>query len=249
MCKLILYIVIFIVPILAFAQAENKLINEGNKDYDKENYNAAQNKYNEALSKNPNSERAKFNKANTLYKEGKYKEAADIYKNLSESSQEKEIKTEAYYNLGNSLLKSNDAKGAISAYKNSLKLYPSDPDVKYNLETAIRMQKEKDQNNKNNEKNKGDNNKNDKNDKKDKDKQKDKDKNGDKKDKEKPQANQNHEKKDNGQNPNNIDGKEQKKDKASALNSLKAVEELEKKTMKRRLKDNPSKSSSGEKPW
>jgi Ca-activated chloride channel family protein len=54
-----------------------------------------------------------------------------------------ELAPAAYYNLGNARLKAGDASGAVAAYRETLLREPGNRDAKYNLELALR--KEKDQ--------------------------------------------------------------------------------------------------------
>ncbi len=50
-------------------------------------------------------------------------------------------KAKLYYNIGNSLLKSQKIKESVGAYKESLKLNPTDEQAKYNLSYALNMLK------------------------------------------------------------------------------------------------------------
>ncbi len=50
-------------------------------------------------------------------------------------------KAKLYYNIGNSLLKSQKIKESVGAYKESLKLNPNDQQAKYNLSYALNMLK------------------------------------------------------------------------------------------------------------
>ena len=51
-------------------------------------------------------------------------------------NEDKNKKSAAMYNLGNSLLKANKVQESIEAYKGSLKLTPDNPKAKYNLAYA-----------------------------------------------------------------------------------------------------------------
>ena len=107
-------------------------------------------------SNNSNSDYYKsfFNLGASLYKQGKYKDAASSFEKVaSNTSLNKNVRAKAYHNLGNSLLQQKNYKESIDAYKNALKLNASDMDTKYNLEYAKRMlavqQQQKQQQNKN----------------------------------------------------------------------------------------------------
>ena len=127
-----------------------------------------------------------YNIGNTLYKEGKYKEAISSYnKALFDTSQER---AKNYANLGNSHVKAKEKDGlkkAVEAYENSLKLQ-EDKAVRENLEVvkkALEAQKKKEQE-KQDKKNQDKNKKDDK-DKKDQKDPKDKKKSDEKGDKSK----------------------------------------------------------------
>ena len=75
-----------------------------------------------------------------MYKQGKYEDAAALFDKInSMDAMDKKTKAKAYHNLGNSLLQQKKYQESIDAYKNALKINPSDKDTKYNLEYAKRM--------------------------------------------------------------------------------------------------------------
>ncbi len=77
-----------------------------------------------------------FEKANTLYNEGKYQEAINNYLKISES---KEHSSSLYFNLGNSYYKLNQVAPSIYYYEKALYLSPNDQDIKNNLLFAQNM--------------------------------------------------------------------------------------------------------------
>ncbi len=78
-----------------------------------------------------------YNQAASLYKQGKYEEAAnEVTKVIENTNLSDKVKSKAYHNLGNSMMQQNKYPEAIDAYKKSLKANPSDMDTKYNLEYA-----------------------------------------------------------------------------------------------------------------
>ncbi len=107
-----------------------KLYNEGD-------YLGALARFKEALEKEP-SPSLYYDAGNALYKLDKYDAAARHYAG-SAAEAEPSLGARARYNLGNSLLRAGDAKGAIEQYIESLKLNPGDEDAKHNLEVALRM--------------------------------------------------------------------------------------------------------------
>ena len=180
-------------PILLHAQADRKLIREGNRDYSKGKYAESELAYRKAADRNNKSLDARFNTGDALYKQNKFDEAGKIFTENAGSTVDKKKKADSYYNLGNSLLNSKKLPESIEAYKNSLKLDPTNAHAKYNLAYAQdqlkqqQQQQQQQQQNKDNKDQKKDQNKDqDKN----KDQQKDQDKQQDQKDKQQQEQQQ-----------------------------------------------------------
>jgi tetratricopeptide (TPR) repeat protein len=72
-------------------------------------------------------------KANQLYTNAKYADAAKTYEAIAAKGLES---FELYYNLGNALYKSNNITYAILNYERALKLSPTNEDARFNLEMA-----------------------------------------------------------------------------------------------------------------
>jgi len=73
----------------------------------------------------------RYVKANSLFADGKYEDAASIYEELLNSGLEN---GSLYYNLGNSYYKLGNLPKAIINFERAKLLNPQDKDVKYNLE-------------------------------------------------------------------------------------------------------------------
>lgn len=136
---LILLFVLVFTPLIAFSQNERSHIRKGNKHYEKEEFTEAERAYARANSLNKESFEAAFNLANAHYKQGRYQEAAKQYDRLVSMASDKEQKALIYYNLGNSLLKSDLVVESVEAYKKSLRNLPEDKDARYNLSYALSL--------------------------------------------------------------------------------------------------------------
>lgn len=71
-------------------------------------------------------------KANEMYKQGQYSDAAKLYEEMLKSG----VSAELYYNLGNSYYKSDEIGLAILNYERALRLNPRFKDAAYNLSIA-----------------------------------------------------------------------------------------------------------------
>jgi tetratricopeptide (TPR) repeat protein len=76
---------------------------------------------------------ATFDKANKLYEQGKFAEAAASYEKLLQSGQ---VADAVYFNLGNAFFKGGHIGRAIAAYQQAQRIAPRDPDVRANLQFA-----------------------------------------------------------------------------------------------------------------
>lgn len=127
------------------AQEENADIRRGNRAYDREDYAEAEVNYRRALQKNPNSFAATYNLGNALLRQEKFDEAAKQYIRATtqvNAKEEGQKLSKAYHNLGNSFFVLEQYDKAIEAYKQSLRLNPSDNETRYNLVKAMQQQKQ-----------------------------------------------------------------------------------------------------------
>lgn len=77
-----------------------------------------------------------FEKANTLYNEGKYAEAIDNYQTIIDSGKHS---ADLYYNMANAHYKLNNIAPSIYYYEKALLLNPEDSDIKNNIAFAKNM--------------------------------------------------------------------------------------------------------------
>ena len=138
-------IIFFFISNTTFAQnAKNEII-KGNEAYKKNNYNAAENSYRDALKIADNNPTASFNLGNTLYRKDNTDEATEAFDNAIKNSSDNVIKENAYYNKGVAYQKAKKLPECIDAYKNALMLNPNDEDARQNLERALKEQKQQQQ--------------------------------------------------------------------------------------------------------
>jgi len=225
--KYILILFLFVWAVASQAQNERKFIRQGNKYFeeamkdtsriDTVQFNKAEIEYLKALEKKPDDSKWNFNRADALYKQKKFDESAEKFKEIADKTTNKIEKSRALHNLGNSFLMKNKLDESIAAYKDALRSNPKDLETKYNLLYAMNMKKKQQDQKKKDDKNKDKN--------KDKDKDKDKDKNKDQK-KDQDKKNQDQQNKDQNKQQQQQQNKISKQD---AEQMLQALENNEKK--------------------
>lgn len=127
------------------AQAERKIIREGNQQYEEKKFNESEISYRKGIEKNKSSVEGTFNLGDALYKQGKYEEAVEQFSRTVSGSENPKIKSQAFHNLGNSYLQQKKYNESIDAYKNSLKISPGDKETQYNLAYAKSMLRQQQQ--------------------------------------------------------------------------------------------------------
>ena len=134
------------------AQTHRDLVKKGNESFHKEQYGDAEADYKKALQVKPGSATANFNLGDAYYKQKRFQEAGRSFGTFASSPHEADARAKAFYNAGNSLFKENKFKESIEAYKQALRINPSDDDARYNLEMAkLRQQQQQQKNQKQNQ--------------------------------------------------------------------------------------------------
>jgi len=152
-------------------------LDKANKAFNKGDFKSASDNYSKV-----NSDEARYDLANSLYKQKKYKEALSTYKSISN----KDLEFAKLHNIGNcqAQLKQNDE--AIKSYQDALKI-KDDKDTKFNLELLKKQKKKEDKKKEQNKKNQKKNDKNKQDKKQNKKQNKDKKKSQEQKEKQKEQ--------------------------------------------------------------
>ncbi|MDR2533208.1 MAG: VWA domain-containing protein [Tannerellaceae bacterium] len=131
-----------------FAQkAERQNIREGNKLYKAEKFTEAEIAYRKSTEVNPRSVEGAYNLGNALYKEGKYPEAAEQYQLVlgqgerlaKENPNNLQKLAQVLHNTGNIHMQGKDYAKSIEAYKQSLRINPSNDETRYNLALAKKL--------------------------------------------------------------------------------------------------------------
>lgn len=117
-------------------QSEKRLIREGNRLYQKEQFDESELSYRRALEKDDDSPRARFNLGNALFKQERYDEAMRYFGELADEVEDPANLSKIYHNLGNSMLRMQQIEQSIEAYKKALRNNPGDAETRYNLAYA-----------------------------------------------------------------------------------------------------------------
>ena len=237
---------------------ERVCLRNGNKLYEKKRYAEAEVEYRKALQANPASEKAQFNLATALMRQGNVNaqqddeknpmnQAEGILTNLAKGAQDKQLRGKACYDLGNIAYGRQDYGKAVEFYKHALRCNPDDDQARDNLRLAQLKKQQQDKQNQNKDQNKDkqnqnkdkqDQNKDNQDQNKDKqDQNKDKqnqNQNQDKQDQNKDKQNQNQDKQDQNQNQQNGQPKQQQgMSQQNAEQVLKAMQDQERATQQR----------------
>lgn len=140
------------------AQKTNQLIEKGNDNYRKKDFQKADEQYSKALEKDAKNTVAQFNSGNAKQKLRKYDEASKSYEAVAANTDDALVKAKAYYNQGLAYIRQNKLKEGIDAFKRSLRLNANDKEARENLQKALKEQKQQQQP-KNNDQQKNKNNK------------------------------------------------------------------------------------------
>ena len=124
-------------------QKADKAIQTGNNLYKLQKYDQAELQYNNAIVNDPSSSTAKFNLANTLYRQGKKDEASKKYDDLAAYENKPALKSKSYYNKGVVLSFQEKPEESVEAYKNALRQNPNDNEARENLHKALLELKKK----------------------------------------------------------------------------------------------------------
>jgi Ca-activated chloride channel homolog len=139
---------IFFLSILstfAHSQKNNRELEKGNKLYREQQYDKAAEMYEKVLVEAPKNAVANFNLGNTFYRKNNAADAEKMFEATIDNSEDKRMVSDAWYNKGVSLTQQKKLEESIEAYKQTLRLNPSDTLARENLVRALRELKKKQQ--------------------------------------------------------------------------------------------------------
>ena len=130
-----------------YAQKESGKVFRGNKEYEKQDYTAAEVEYRRGIEANKESFEAHYNLGNALFRQEKYPEAQAEFEKVASllPKEEKANRAATFHNIGNAFFAQEQYEKAIEAYKEALRNNPKDDDTRYNLVKAMEMLKKQQQ--------------------------------------------------------------------------------------------------------
>lgn len=169
-CSISLTVILcaLISPADLICQSAHKLKIEGDHNYEKQDYSAAELSYRKAMA-TENDFQLNFNLGNSLIQQERAEEAADYFRASINKTKDEALQSKAWHNLGNALYKIQDFENSVEAYKNALRHNPDDDHTRRNLALAKKrlqnskkdVSEDENEKNKDNEQSENDNNKND----------------------------------------------------------------------------------------
>lgn len=143
-------LVICVASHVAWTQADYPHLRDGDELYAEGRYSDAETSYRKALIEKEKAGTS-FNLANSMFLQNRIPEAIMEYQKAIETAEQPEVKSNAFYNMGNAYFQNKEYQQSIQAYKEALKINPSDEDAKKNLMLAMRQLKQEQQQDQSNE--------------------------------------------------------------------------------------------------
>ncbi len=121
-----------------------KIIESGNQAFADQAYETALEAYGQAAATEPELAEPLYNAANVHYRQGAFEQAGETLA-VAMSRADEALGANAQFNLGNSRFQTEQYAEAATAYKDALRLNPSDLEAKTNLELTLQKLQEQEQ--------------------------------------------------------------------------------------------------------
>ncbi|MDX1667202.1 MAG: tetratricopeptide repeat protein, partial [Saprospiraceae bacterium] len=131
-------ILLLFIAVIASAQDAHKFLRDGDKWYEREKHNLAEEAYRRALDAD-HSLKGNYNLGNAVYRQERFEEAIEKYRNALGRDPNPGERAMIYHNLGNSYFQAGQLQESIEAFKEALKNRPGDRDTQHNLGLALQM--------------------------------------------------------------------------------------------------------------
>ena len=142
----VLIIILLLLSLPGWSQADKKAVRKGNREFRKEHYAEADIEYRRGLNADTSSVLAAYNLANALYREKSYDEAGKYMQQairhiqeLDKPEKQLEMAHKSSFNAGDIALQKKDYQSAVQAFIQALVANPDDMDAKENYLYARKM--------------------------------------------------------------------------------------------------------------
>jgi len=135
----------FLFPLSSHAQSDRHYVREGNKLFQKGDFEKAEVAYTKAVEKNDKNPHAHYNLGLTLQSQQKDSAAIVQYEKAAQQETIPMRKYQAYHNMGTVCQRHKMYGEAIEAYKQALRINPNDDETRYNLVLCQREKQKQDQ--------------------------------------------------------------------------------------------------------
>ena len=162
--KKIVTVCLLLIAVAAQAQTDRQYVRQGNKLFQKGDFEHAEVAYAKAIEKNEKNPQAHYNLGNALMAQRKDSAAVVQFQAAGQLETNPLRKSQAYHNIGVVCQQNKLYGDAIEAYKQALRLNPNDDETRYNLALCKHEKQKQDQNQQNqhqNQQNKDDQQKKD----------------------------------------------------------------------------------------
>jgi Ca-activated chloride channel family protein len=128
---------LLLLPLCLSAQAGRSSLLAGNRAYREQQFTKAAEAYQKALGQSPGNLTAGFNLGNALFRDNRMDEAGKAYDQVIDQASTPLLAANAWYNKGVALSAGQKLEESIEAYKNALRIHPSDTLARDNLQRAM----------------------------------------------------------------------------------------------------------------
>jgi Ca-activated chloride channel family protein len=185
--KKIVTVCLLLIAVAAQAQTDRQYVRQGNKLFQKGDFEHAEVAYAKAIEKNEKNPQAHYNLGNALMAQRKDSAAVVQFQAAGQLETNPLRKSQAYHNIGVVCQQNKLYGDAIEAYKQALRLNPNDDETRYNLALCKHEKQKQDQNQQNQNQNQQNKDDQQKKDNQDKQEQKQQDQDQQKQQEQKPQ--------------------------------------------------------------
>jgi len=146
-------VLLLLMAVAVQAQNDRQLVRQGNKQFRLGNYAESEVSYRKAVEKNARNPQANYNLGNALMGQRKDSAAVSQLETAAKLETAPLRKAQAYHNIGVICQNKKMFGEAIEAYKEALRLNPTDDETRYNLALCKRQQQQQQQDQQNQQQN------------------------------------------------------------------------------------------------